>query len=292
MKRTEYSETFTAAPEKHQDMHPDKQEDVAIPEFAKEVPRSAKMKDTSDGTVKEYSWKDSFSSTLRIKSFTYRKSEDLDEVFRLNVADGADTYSFRHNKTTYIVRKTTKEIAQAVYHAYSRIKGVVEDVVGFFKTMLGNDYIITKIDREAWTFDKRVACEGINYVDPETLGRQSRSTLTERIAEKVSELHSVNLIIGRFTLNNLILGEKDVKLTDLRRMRMSRKRAFVIEEYIAILQYLFSIGVASREDVYHSIAYYAGMNEASCMEWYNESSKKKAKDLFEAVTKMEEAVYK
>jgi hypothetical protein len=82
-----------------------------------------------------------------------------------------------------------------------------------------------------------------------------------------------------------------MKFTDLRKLRVSRKRAFVIDEFKAILQYLFVIGVAKREDVYAAVAYYAAKNEDSCDEWYREKHGKKASDELDVVSRIEEEIY-
>ncbi len=118
-----------------------------------------------------------------------------------------------------------------------------------------------------------------------------KNKLVEMVTEKMADLHASNLIIGGFTLNNILLGANGVKFTDLRRLRVSRKRAFVIDEFKAMLQYLFAIGVAGKEDVYASIAYYATKNEDSCGEWYLERTGKKAADTLDIARKMEEEVY-
>jgi hypothetical protein len=74
-------------------------------------------------------------------------------------------------------------------------------------------------------------------------------------------------------------------------MRESRQKTFVIDEFKEILQYLFSNGLATRDDIYSSIAIYAGENQANLENWYREKTKKKSTDLFEVVSKLEEEVY-
>jgi hypothetical protein len=82
-----------------------------------------------------------------------------------------------------------------------------------------------------------------------------------------------------------------MKFTDLRKLRVSRRRAFVIEEFKSILQYLFAIGLATREDIYCSIAYYTARNEEGCNEWFQDKVGKEAPDQLDIVGKIEEEVY-
>ena len=179
----------------------------------------------------------------------------------------------------------------ALYNAYGKVKGSLENIVGYLKTVSGNFYVIAKAERDSWAFDRRIAKHGISYVEVDTLDRKGKSKLCEMIVEATAGLHSSNLIIGRFTLNNVILHGNEMKFTDLRKLRVSRRRPFVIDEFKSIMQYLFAIGVANREDVYAAIAYYASQNEQGCNEWYEEKTGKKPADPLDVVGKIEENVY-
>ncbi len=268
-----------------------KSDDYELPEFTKEVPVSSK-KSTEEGSVRiDYEWGAVNSPSIKVKKIEFREGEDLQNMFRINARDGADSISFVHNGRTYLLRKTVKEIARAIYNAYGRIKGIVEHVIGYLRTVAGSDYTISKVDSESWAFDKRIAKGGINLVDVDNLDSASKSKLMEMVTEKISELHSNSLIIGRFTLNNILLGRDDIKLTDLRRLRVSRRRAYVIDEFKAILQYLYAIGVASKDDIYVSVATYAGANEKSCNEWYEQKTGKKPNEQIDIVDRIEEEIY-
>ena len=111
------------------------------------------------------------------------------------------------------------------------------------------------------------------------------------VTERLAELHASNLIMGRFTLNNILLEEDDMKFTDLRKLRVSRKKSFVIDEFRGVLQYLFALGMASREDIYCSIAYYAAQNEESCNEWYHDKKGRKPSEQLDVVSAIEDDVY-
>ena len=292
MKKTEYSDLVTNInlSKEQEQLHLEKEEDYTLPEFTKEVPISSRKNDHGSETSVDYDWKNSQTEVLRVKRITFRKGEDLLEVYRVAGKDGADTITFSHNNTVYILRKTTKEIAQSIYSTYGKIKGVVENIVGYLRSVLGNDYIISKIEHGSWSFDKRVSKEGVNYIDSEKLGIHAKSKLVEKIIEKISELHNLNFIIGKFNINNIVLLDNDLHIGDLRKLRVSRKKSFVIEEFKTIMQYLFMSGLASREDVYQATAYYCTKNEGSAFEWYAEKGGR-GKDLFDITTKMEEEIY-
>lgn len=269
-----------------------KHDDYMLPEFTKEVPVSSRKHESGETVSQEYEWKESKSECIRVKRIDFRRNEDgLLDLYRVAARDGADSICFRHNNSTYILRKTVKEIAQALYNAYGKIKGAVENIVGFLRTALGNDYVISKVEHESWAFDKRIAKANVHFTDVDSLDRGGKSRLVEMISERIAELHATNLIIGRFTLNNILLGRNDMRFTDLRKLRVSRRRAFVIDEFKSILQYLFAIGLATKEDVYCSIAYYAAQNEDGCREWYMDRTGKKASDQLDIVSRIEEEIY-
>jgi hypothetical protein len=269
-----------------------KHDDYMLPEFARDVPTSSR-KSESGGTVsQEYEWKESRSEAIRVKKIEFRKAEDeLFDLYRVAARDGADSICFKHNNSTYILRKTVREIAQALYNAYGKIQGAVENIVGYMRTVLGNDYVISKIEHESWAFDKRIAKANVHFTDVDSLDRRGKCRLVEMITERIAELHARNLIIGRFTLNNILLGHDDMRFTDLRKLRVSRRRAFVIEEFKSVMQYLFAIGVASKEDIYCSIALYAAQNEDGCREWYYDKTGQKASDQLDVVGRIEQDIY-
>ncbi|MBD3210517.1 hypothetical protein GF318_04000 [Candidatus Micrarchaeota archaeon] len=292
MKKMEYSEALREA-EIQQTLDAGKHDECQLPDFSKEVPDSNKKTENGNTIHIDYHWKNkSPSAILKVDKIDFRKGEELEGFYRVAARDGADSITFTHNNSTFIMRKTLKEIAQALYNAYGKVKGALENIVGYLKTVLGTRYVIAKVEsEEAWSFDKRISRGNINYVDVDNLEKKNKSRLSEMITEKLAELHANNLIIGRFSLNNVLLNSEDVEFTDLRRLRVSRKRSFVIEEFKNVLQYLLAIGFVSREDIYCSIAYYAQKNEETCNEWYREHTGENANDLLDVVSKIEEDVY-
>ncbi len=269
-----------------------KNEDPNLPEFVKEVPLSSKAHPSNTETAIDYQWRDSSSKLFRVKRIVFRKGEILGDFYRAAIEDGLDSFCIIHNNVVYLFRKTTREMAQSLYLSYSRFSSILVNVIGYLRTVLGFDYVISKLDRSSWSFDETLASgSGVSLLSIDTLNKKAKSSLVEKITEKISELHSLSMILGRFTLNNVLLTESDLFFTDLRKLRESRQKTFVVDEFKTIFQYLFSNGVATRDDVYSSVAYYAGRNQAVVEDWYKEKTRKRSKDLFEVVSKLEEEIY-
>ncbi len=292
MKKTEYTSSQLPSPEeKRAELYSEKLDDYELPEFSREVPVSSKRTQRGKTVTVEYEWNTSDAPSIKVKKIDFCDNEALEALFRIAARDGADSISFKYNSITYILRKTTREIAHALFDSYRSAKGALEGVIGYLRTVAGSYYVISKACHTAWAFDRRIAKGDINYLDVDSLDDKAKSRLVELISEKLADLHSSNTILGRFTLNNVLLCGEDMVLSDLRKARVSRKPLFVVEEFKSALQYLFAIGVAGREDIYLSIAYYATKNEKSCEEWYKDKTGKKALDSFDVVTSLEEDVY-
>jgi hypothetical protein len=292
MKKTEYvGSHMPNAIEKRQELEAGKYDDYELPEFTKEVPVSSRKSESGGKVSIEYEWKSTSSPSIKVKKIDFRTGEDLSDFYKVQARDGADSISFKHRGKTYILRKTVREIAKALYNAYGKVKGVLENIVGYIRSVLGNDYVISKVEQESWSFDIRVAKGDIKYCDVDSLDKSSKCRLVELITEKIASLHSNNLIIGRFTLNNVLLNDSEMKLTDLRRLRVSRKRSYVLDEFKSILQYLYAIGIASKEDIYASAAYYASQNVKCSNEWYEDRTGNHASDELDIVNKIEEEIY-
>jgi len=271
-RKIEYAEIgIPSTTERQIELDSSKMEDQNLPQFSREVPVSSKRWEHGDSVVVEHKWKNTLCSNIRTSEMTFRKGEQLENFHLLNARDGVDTASHLHGNWVYIFRKTTGEIAKSLYTACSRLQAGLENVVGWLRTVLGNFYVISKVERVVWTFDKRLAKhDSMNYVETEGLKDEQKKKLCEMVVKTISSLHSKSMVLGRFTLNSLILTNDGLQLTDLRGLRAARKLSFCVDEFKAIMQYLFALGMIRQDDAYYSIALYHAENEHGCSEWYKE----------------------
>lgn len=290
MKRFEYSKGYHSD-DKLQEIAQGKLEEYDLPEFAKEVPASSSRRESGGTVTIEYAWKGAESPSLKAKRLDFSESEPLENFYKANARDGVDTVCVKHNGHVYILRKTMHEVALALYRASSKLKGALERIVGYLRTLAGNEYVIARVDGDCWSFDRRVAREHISFLELEQLGESGRERLRDMIIEGISGLHAGNLIIGRFTLNNLIVMKDGLVLSDLRKLRVSRKRSLVVDEFKNIMQYLFAIGLSGKRDAYTAVATYAAINEESCNEWYEGKAGRKPKDSLEMADLLEKEIY-
>ncbi len=209
----------------------DKQDDATLPTFTKEVPISKKIKENSDTITIDYQWGATSEPNIKIRAIEFRKEDDLSDVYRLNVQDGKDTMVIRYKNSLYLLRKTTTAVAKALLTVYKRISSLVENVVGYFRTLFGNTYVISKVEKGSWTFDEQLADHevGVKYITLDHLTEKQRANLLDIIVQKLSALHSKDLVLGSFSLKNILLTNTNSHFTDLRNLRLSRKPSLLVE---------------------------------------------------------------
>ena len=293
MKKTEYAglKVLDETSLQHE-LDSTKHDEQNLPRFSKDVPDGSKKKENQDNITVEYWWKKTECDNIHFKEITFKKNENLDGVFRLNSRDGSDSISFAHNNAVYIFRNTTKEIAKAIFNTYSASMEGLENIVGWVATVLGNYYLISKVEKLSWCFDKRLVRNGaINYIDKDTMDEGKKKELFDLIIQNIALLHSRGHVLGNFTINSLLLLSDGIRFTDLRGLREARTLSYGIEEFKSVMQYLFAIGLVESDDVYYSIALYHGANEQACNDWYKEKTGIDSKDELEITNKMEEEIF-
>ncbi len=293
MKKTEYAEVHVPdAGERRLELDAEKKEEQGLPQFTKEVPVSTRTSRSNDTITLEHTWKDTKCENIRAKVLEFRQGETLGEIHMLNARDGIDTVSLAHGNVVYIFRKTTKDIARALYNAYSKVQAGLENIVGWMVTVLGSAYVISKVEQTAWCFDRRLARhDNINFVESDSLGPEQKRDLCDMIINNLAALHSRRLVLGKFTLNSVLIKNDGIKFTDLRGLRATRKRSFCVEEFKSLMQYLFALGMMGAEDRYLAIATYHAANEQACVEWYMEKTGAPAKEALEITDRLETEIF-
>lgn len=275
-------------------LNAEKKDEVALPKFVKELPVKKRIKESADLVTVDYEWNEPISDDIKVKSIEYKKDERLDDLYRIIKKDGSDDVLIKHANKTYVLRRTTKNIALALMNIYNRLEGLVENVVGWLRTLLGNIYMIVKVGRWNWTFNKNLANGNgyeLNSLSIDSLDEKNKEKLSELLVPKLVELQKKGLVMRNFSVNNLWLANDNVIFADLRNLKLAKKKSVLVEEFRKTLNYLFSVGIVTRADVYAAIAYYISTMEDSCSEWYSERIGKNANDSFDVALEIEKATY-
>jgi len=281
LKKTGYTGVHIAdAQERQLELDSGKKDDPELPQFSRDVPVSSRRTVHGGNVTLEYRWKANQNENIHIREITFRDSEQLDGLFRVDARDGIDAVPVINGNAVLILRKTTKEIAKALYNSYSTVQGGLENVAGWLATVLGNIYIVSKVERMCWSFDKRLVRNNhLKRIDCDDLDSGQKKKLCDMLIQNLAGLHSRGLVLGRFTMNSVLLKNDGMQFTDLRGLRATRKLSFGVEEFKAMMQYLFALGLMKPEDCYYSVALYHAGNEQGCSQWYREKTGKKADPL-------------
>ena len=292
MKKFDYSEKYIPSEsDRIGQLEEAKGDEREIPYYSKEVPESSSTKYEGKMAVVTYNWKNIYETTLKVQEIRYEDGNDLDGLYKVNVRDGADRTAFNYKGKTYIIRKVVKTVAKEIYENAKKVADVVENIIGWLKTVAGNFYIITKLDKEAWVFDKELQAEGIKVLDKDKLSDENKRVLFEQVLEKTADLHLKDYVLGKFSMDSIMLYDNAVLFTDLRMLNETRKLSFLVKEFKRILSVLQSNGFASEEEFAYGVRYYVTENPNACKEWFKEEMKKNPSDDEEIAEKLEEKLY-
>lgn len=270
----------------------EKKDEIALPEFVKELPKSKKKKESAELVTVDYTWGNVSEQGMKIKTIEYRKAEALDDLYRINKPEGSDNVVLKHNTRVYVLRKAAKNVVLALINASSRLKGLVENVVGWLKTLFGSVYMIVKVDAGSRTLDQRLENGSeVDVVSSERLNAQNKERLCEAVVERMVELQKNGLILRNFSVNNIWLTGDSVVFADLRNLKLTKKKSVMVDEFRKTLSHLSNAGLASKADVFAAIAYYIAAMEDGCSEWYAEKKGKQANDHFKVALEIERMVY-
>ncbi len=292
MKKFDYLEKHIPSDEERMNQIGEaKGDENEIPYYSKEVPESSSKKYEGKMAVVTYNWKKIYETTLKVKEIRYEDGTDLDGLYKINAKDGVDRAAFTFKGKTYIIRKVLKTVAKEIYENAKAVAEVVEDIIGWIKTVAGNFYVITKLDKEAWVFDKELKTDGIRILDKDALNEEHKRVLFERVLERTADLHLKDYVLGKFSMDNIMLYDNAVMFTDVRMLKKTRKLSFLVKEFKKILHALRSNGFAGEEEFAYGVRYYVAENPLGCKEWFKEQMKKDAKSDEEIAEKLEERLY-
>lgn len=267
---------------------------TSIPVYTRDVPCSVRETSDKDTVMREYSWPRQKAppeiDETRIRILEYKKGADLSWLFKVSMRDGSDRKAFMRKNIVYVVRHCGEDVAKSIFRVCSQISATVENVIGYFKSVFGNFYLVSMFERGCWSFDDSMDKTCFNQADVGKFDTHHKSRLVELISEKLAALHKQRLLFGTFSSRSFVISAKDLILTDLRNMRASRKRSLLVSDFIAAMRYLFLAGLASRADIMHSAASYVHELNEECLAWHVEKSGNAPADDVELVYSLEKSV--
>ena len=288
MRKFDYTDTHMQEDDKKEELKI--KESTELPFFTTEVPLSTKK--TTDGKTTNiiHSWPEVETPWIRVKSVECLNSEDLDALYSLNIQDGTEQTSVKKQGFFYVLRRVSRIVARSVFSTLQKLKLGIEKIVGYLTTTGGNTYIISKIEKGAWSFDTSLNNGYASQISIEDLDEGQKDRLFELVTDNFSALHSKKLLFRKFSLNNVILTNNNICFTDARELRAARKPSLLVEEFIGVVRYLIEQGMG-RGSAYHAIATYAHTATDATERWYKEKKRKTPRDVLEVAAELEKGIY-
>jgi hypothetical protein len=263
----------------------EKAEDTAIPQFAKDVPlRTIVTKHGSNVTV-EHEWNVLGGESIKIKIAKFSADPNLANIHKISVRDGQEVGAFRVANTTYIIRKTSEDVAKELIKTSGKIKASILGVIGYFQTVKGNTYAVSRIESDAWAMDRRL---GLKNFSLSALDGNGRKRLADLVMEEMLKLYKKGYALRNFSLMDVIVTKKKIVLgntTALVKIGASK----TVDNFIGNLKVMVKSGIAQKGDVVYGIALSFSAMKKEYAQWAKENGVSE-KDDFEVLEKVEDEI--
>lgn len=259
-----------------------KVEDKGLPEFAKEIPLRTIVKRHRNSVTVEYEWNVLGGEEIKIKVANFKGDENLQYVHKIRITDGEEVGSFTIANTTYIIRKTTEDVAKELMKTSGKIKASILGVIGYFKTVKGNCYTVSKVEGEAWALDERL---GLKTLSASSMEEGEKLKLTDLILEEFFKLYKQGYALRDFNLMDVIVAKKKVVFGNAGAL-IKVSAAKTVDNLAANLKVLVRSGMAKKGDVVYGIALSFGIMKKEYSEWVKENGVE-SKDEVEVLEKIE-----
>ncbi|VVB98003.1 Uncharacterised protein [uncultured archaeon] len=244
----------------------EKTEDTGIPQFAKDVPMRTIIKKHGSNITVEHEWSVLGGEYIKIKIASFSGDENLENVHKISVRDGEEVGAFRIANTTYIIRKTSEDVARGLVKTSGRIKASILGAIGYFKTVKGNIYTISKIESDSWTMDKRL---GLKQFSLSALKGGERKKLADLVMEEMLKLYKQGYALRNFNLMDVIVTKRKIVLgntTALIKIGASK----TVDNFIGNLKVMVKSGIAQKGDVVYGIALSFSTMKKEYSQWAKE----------------------
>lgn len=265
----------------------EKHEDINLPVFTKEIPLRTIVKKHGQNVIIEYEWNMLGGECIKINTMKFRDDNNLERIHKINITDGAEVGSFKIAQTTYIIRKTSEEIANELMKTSEKIKESILGVIGYFKTIKGNVYTVSKIDGDGWTLDKRLGLRNFSLSEIDKAGKKK---FADFIIEEMLKLYKQGYGLKNFNLLDIIITRKKIVFGNLSAI-VKLSAAKTVENFIANLKIMIKSGVAQKSDVVYGIIFSFGIMKKEYSEWSKETGNE-GKTEIEVLENMEKSVLK
>lgn len=244
----------------------EKKEDASLPAFAKDVPIRTMIKKHGSSVLVEYEWNVLGGEEIKISMARCKGDDNLQYVHKIKIKDGAEVGTFRIADTTYIIRKTSEDIAKELMKTSGKLKASVLEVIGYFKTTKGNVYTVSKVEKDSWSLDKRL---GLKTFSLDSMKDGEKRNLSDMITEELVKLCKQGYALKDFSPMDVIVTRRKIVLGNMTAL-VKVGATKTVDSFLGNLKVMVKGGISKKEDVTYGIALSFGAMKDECAEWNKE----------------------
>lgn len=244
----------------------EKGEETGLPEFSKEVPLRTIVRKHGHNITVEHQWGVFGGEYIKIKISQFKNDENLENVHRISVRDGEELGAFKVANTTYIIRKTSEDMAKELMKTSGKIKASILGVMGYFKTVKGNIYTISKVESESWALDKRL---GLKQFSLSSLKGNEKKKLADLVMEEMLKLYKQGYALKDFNLMDVIVTKKNIVFGNSSAL-IKIGASKTVDNFIGNLKVMVKSGIAQKGDVVYGIALSFSTMKKEYKQWSKE----------------------
>ncbi|MDD2655363.1 MAG: hypothetical protein PHQ80_01715 [Candidatus ainarchaeum sp.] len=236
----------------------------------------------------KYQWKSS-TGGMQVESMEY-SDENLRCLHSIDGKDGVDSTAFTHAGQTYMAHKCTRAIAKRLFSAASKVKEFVSRIAGWFRTLAGNFYLLSRVDKATWGIDSRFSAPHLQSSSWSDFNDENKGRFAELATEMMVRMHKSGHIFSNPVPSEMMLDSRRALVADPRYIRRARGGADAVDNFILMMRGLMRRGLTCSGTLFYCLSVYANSMEKECRQWYGKSGKPRSADLFQIAKELESMV--
>lgn len=265
----------------------EKHDETALPQFTKDIPLRTIIKKYGSNVVVEFEWNVLGGEFIKISIAKFKNDDNFEHVHKIKIIDGEEVGSFKIENTTYIIRKTSEDIAKELMKISKTINASILNVIGYFKTVNGNFYSISKVESDAWSLDERLGLKNFSLC---TMKDGEKRKFSDFILDELFKLYQQGYALRNFNLLDVIVTKKKIVFGNMAAL-IKVGASKTVDNLICNLKVLVKNGVAKKGDIVYGIALSFGIMKKEYSEWVKENKMANASEI-EVLEKIEDKVMK
>ncbi len=236
-----------------------------------------------------YSWKRQDPSAIQIESMQF-SDQGLRYLRQIDAKEGSDSAAFTHSGFTYVARRTTLRLARRLLSAAARLGECVSRTVAYFRSLAGNIYILSRMEKSSWSLDGSLSEPHLQAASWDDFDSAHKSRFAELATEMMVRLHGSRHLFSNPVPSEFMLDSKKAVVADPRAIRPMRRAHEGTDNFILMMRGLMARGFSCSGTLFYCLSVYVSSMEGECRAWYRKNKGSAPSDLFQVARELEARV--